>query len=327
MDGLRNLSQGAFRHHRNFYAPERPFIQLRLRAYSQRPARLETEYVSGAEAVSGLADIPTAPGAYQPEASLTILVVDRDDFEAIGMSHSDFLNAVAARKIDPCTLDLVAENWYGFYAPLATYEGRQTVFVGTVLCGLMISFNPNTMATTAICLPRNSNGFQTGEEAIAELTEILHQYASEAHSPDLLVFAALTHLARWLDRYIYQQLLDIRNVELVSGHGPYGLQDKRAGIEELTLQSKRVGGLLVTLANCARHQEIWNMMHDYLQGRLTSPSCSLDIAQDSGIKVQQANANIALTLNTLKQRVAGGISTIKYLDARTKSQSSVVGSS
>ena len=325
MDGLRNLSQDAFRHHRNFYTPDRPFIQLRLRAYSQRPAQLETEYVSAVEAVSGLADVPTAPGTYQPEASLTILVVDRDDFEAIGMSHSDFLNAVAARKIDPCTLDLVAQNWYGFYAPLVTYAGQQTVFVGTVLYGLMIAFDPRRMATTAICLPRNSNGFETGDEAIAELTEILHQYAGEAYSPGFLVFAALTHLARWVDRYIYQQLRDIRKVESVSGHGPYGFEDKRAGIEELTLQSKRVGGLLVTLANCARHQEIWNAMHDYLQGRLMSPPFSLEGTQELSVKVHQANTNIALALNALKQQVAGGISTIKYLDARTKSQSSVVG--
>jgi len=265
----------------------------------------------------------------QANAMLDLVIIPRDDAEMIKMSKSNFLRVYDSFNIDPYTLNYISDNWYGFYSPSAMYNGVYTFFIGTVLYVLAFSFNPGTMTTSAILLPRTSNGFGTGSSATKEFEAILSQYIDRIYSPVILVFVAFIHLQQWLDKSIYVQLTTLRGVEYESGYGPYGgkskgLTSKGVKLDTLTQLSSKVGSMLVTLANTTRHQEIAASLAEFL-GNSASPAASTyDIAEGLREMCNRSQAGFEHVLACIKQQLKGGSSTTKYLQDRTQSQSSVV---
>jgi hypothetical protein len=141
-----------------------------------------------------------------------------------------------------------------------------------------------------------------------ELSTILRQYAGFVGDPHLLLFVTLAHLARWLDEFIYVELLTIRDTEYRSGHGPYGVENGRPGLGQVTALSRSIGTTLVTLANCSRHQDIARSLAEFIK-RKSTPGFMEDFGDP---------------LTALEQQLQGGAQSVKYLQERTKSQSSVV---
>lgn len=253
--------------------------------------------------------------------TLDMVVIPRGDTEGIGVSKSNFIRLYNAYNVDPYLLSYISENWYGFHQPSSPYNGAYAFFVGTVLYTLVFSFNPETMKSSAILLPRASNGFGTGPRATKELIDILQQYLDQAHSPVTLLLAVRIHLEQWLDRTLYVQLNAIRAAETISGYGPYGGSPRRVNIDSLVSMSSQVGSLQVTLANTARHQAIAASLDTYLGSclGLTRPTYGVTDPEHW----RKSHAGFDEVLNALQQQLAGGITTTKYLQERTQSQSDV----
>jgi hypothetical protein len=133
----------------------------------------------------------------------------------------------------------------------------------------------------------------------------------------------VVHLTQWLDEFLYVQLNIIRNVELISGHGPYGSQQSCNTVDQLTDQSKRVGRLLVNIAKCSRHQEIARSMIKFLDAGGLS-GLYPQVPESMIPRLRQSNSELSSGLHVLKQRLDGTALSIPYMEERARSQSSVV---
>jgi hypothetical protein len=254
-------------------------------------------------------------------ARLNLVIIPRNDTETINMSRNNFLRLYDSFNIDPSTLDHICQNWYGFNFSATMYNGACTFFIGTVLYTLAFSFNPETTETSAILLPRDSNGFSTGLEATEEFETILRSYINKLDNPTTLILVALVHLEQWLDMSIYTQLKNIRDAEYNTGHGPFGIRLKRVEIDTLNQLSIEMKTTFVTLSNTVRHQEIAKSLVEFLEESV-KPDVTNSFAP-ARIK-EVCDASFLPEIDHLKRQLKGGALSTKYLQERTQSQSDVV---
>ncbi|WZH50255.1 uncharacterized protein QYS62_011499 [Fusarium acuminatum] len=322
MDGLRALARTKAISHGSFQESQigaRYFSMIRVFAYPTQDPTYERGDVPE-EGVSEPLGHPQEAAQYA-NARLNLVIIPRDDTETIKMSRNNFLRLYDSFNIDPSTLDHICQNWYGFDFSGTMYNGACTFFIGTVLYTLAFSFNPATTETSAILLPRDSNGFSTGLEATREFETILRSYIDKLRSPTTLILVALVHLEQWLDMSIYRQLRDIRRAEHKSGYGPYGMRSKRVEIDTLTRLSIEIGTTLVTLSNTVRHQEIAKSLVEFLD-ESAKPDAKNSFAP-ARIK-EVCDASFLPAIDHLKRQLKGGALSTKYLQERTQSQSDVI---
>ncbi|KAK7404061.1 hypothetical protein QQX98_010147 [Neonectria punicea] len=322
MDGLRALARSNANSHGRFRESQtavRRFSVVRVFAYPGQDPKYERRTVLEEAVLQPLED--SQGNAQHANARLDLVIIPRDDADTIKMSRNSFLRLYDSFNIDPFTLDHICQNWYGFDFSSTMHDGACTFLIGTVLYTLAFSFDPTTSMTSAILLPRESNGFGTGLEATDEFMTILRKYMSKLRSPTTLILVVLIHLGQWLDRTIYKQLNDIRRAENESGYGPYGIRSRRVEMETLTRLSTEVGTTLATLSNTARHQEIANSLVDFLDTSVKPDAATLPVPNQ--IK-EMCDASFQPALDHLKRQLKGGGLSTRYLQERTQSQSDVV---
>ncbi|KAJ3542147.1 hypothetical protein NM208_g4248 [Fusarium decemcellulare] len=252
---------------------------------------------------------------------LNLVIIPRDNAEIIQMSRNNFLRVYDSFNIDPYTLDYICQNWHGFDSSNVPYRGAYTFFLGTIMYVLAFAFNPTTMTTSAILLPKENNGFGNGLSASNEFEVILEKYKDKMYSPITLVLVALIHHEQFLDRSLYEMLRLIRYAESRSGHGPYGGRSGRVEIETLTLLSAEIGTTLVNLSNKARHQEIAASVLKFLEDSTKSDAKTYEVPDAMKDKCDVAFRPV---IAILKQQLKGGCTTTKYLQERTQSQATVI---
>ncbi|KAF5006941.1 hypothetical protein FDECE_6717 [Fusarium decemcellulare] len=323
MDGLRALARSKVQSYGRFselQTATSSFSAIRIFTYPAQDPEYEQHSVLEGD-VSKPLDDPKQKGQHA-NATFKLIIIPRDDVEIIKMSGDSFLKLYDAYNIDPCTLNYICQNWYGFNSSNVLYRGAYTFFLGTVMYALVFSFNPTTMTTSAILLPKDSNGFGTGLSASNEFQTILEEYKDKVYSPITLMLVALIHHTQWLDRALYTQLRAIRHAESKSGYGPYGGRSRRVEIETLTQVSTDIGILLVTLSNKARHQEIAGSLLEFLEKSTKSGAKTYEVPKAMKDACDEAYRPV---LAILRQQLKGGCTTTKYLQERTQSQSTVVG--
>jgi hypothetical protein len=244
--------------------------------------------------------------------------------ETIGMSKESFQRVFRAFSLDPYVLGLISQNWYGLYESPTAHNGHRCIFIGTVIYVLTFSFNPTTTNTSAICLIRTNNGYDRGLEAVDELGNLLRTYALNVYSPAFLVVIALTHIVQFFDKHIYQILLDIHGTEHITCHGPYAAGSGKASLEQLTNISKKLGKLTVALSNVVRHQAIAASMVKFVEKYIDGLERHHGILEEHQANIQRCKDEFSVIVEALKQRIEGTAGTVKYLQERTQSQSSVV---
>jgi hypothetical protein len=255
--------------------------------------------------------------------SLAMVVVPRDDFEEVQISKSTFLDMWRCCGLDPYLLVFIQQNWYGVYASPTQYQGRFSMCIGTVLYCIVLSFDPRTASTMAICLPRDSNGWTSGREVILDLKKYLERSCVYTHSPSLIPLVALLQLTQWLGDFIYDQLTRLRDAEMKTGHGPYGGVVPEPNLGELKSLSRDLGELLITIANNSRHQQIGMDISRLLRGSSLSVWEQLldaTISSHDG----QVRRKIEDAIDSLEQQMRGNAYSIEYLQSRAQTQMPIV---
>ncbi|RYP60055.1 hypothetical protein DL771_010641 [Monosporascus sp. 5C6A] len=334
MHSLRNIAKSKFGDHRDFISvsdSNEDFTAITVCAYPTTEARIESLKIPVKDAASlGDRNLPKDQ-LDDPKASLSIIIVPRDDNEKIEMPKVYFLQVFEAFNLDPCVLPLISSNWYGVYSTEVPYRSAYTFFIGTVSHVWVFAFKPKAMTTCAIWLPRDSDGLKFSNETITDFESILDNLKEMIYSPHFLIFAVLVQLAGWLDRFAYNELKGIRAIEYTTNHGPYGeasgkripTTDHRAMTHAFMELSKRAGTAVVTLANCSRHQDIAVSLYDLLESEVEKAAYTYGITQEFHEMLDDSAKEILVAVRSIKKQIQGGILTTQYLRERTKTQATV----
>jgi hypothetical protein len=327
MEGLRQLARSSFAG-QTFSPPLSDFEVISIATFPSKPTsctilRVRSDELEEAVSRSNL----WADGT---NATFQLVNVRREDTETLQCFPSTFLHIFEAFAIEPYILYMIRSNSYGFHRfPVnkpSTEDSSYSFFLGTVLYGLIWSFNPKTMATRAILMPRRFNGVKHGEDAFREFSVILQLYQNHICNPCLPAFVACIHIIQFVDEFIAVELQDIREMEYNTGHGPWSRPwVSTAGLEptQLTNWSGEVGAWLVNLANQIRHEDIAASLLAFILEH-EKHVWTQDI---QGSYLVRHDASVELFISVapmLQNQVANGKSYVNYLQERARSQSSVV---
>ncbi|KAI0523762.1 hypothetical protein F5B22DRAFT_415567 [Xylaria bambusicola] len=258
------------------------------------------------------------PQSEDATASLMLVTLNRDRDEKIILSKSTFMEIYQRFGIDQRFLQHISTNRYGLH-----YDWNGQVlsyYVGTALYILMWSFDRRTRATRAILLSRDF--ISTGE--LGSLRQLLQLEIRRMHSPFLLAWVSLVHLSNWMDSSTYYLLTTIRQLEELTGYGPYGMHTTKSEIpiDQLTQASKNVGYVQVNLANQLRHVTIGQAIASHISSR--KPKLA-DYAIEPFIgDCEREIDEFHMTTNTLKRSLNDSAAYVYYLQERVKSQNTVV---
>ncbi|KAK5653742.1 hypothetical protein OQA88_7898 [Cercophora sp. LCS_1] len=323
MDGLRDLATSSFQLYNKFRDPiPKTEDESKIQVFRISSSANENPEISNTFVPEDSLPTPTryddpTPGKH-PRATLQMTIITRGHDEVIGMSKPNFLRLFDSYNLDPFTLNYISQNFYGFHSSLTPHNGAYSVLIGTVPFTIVFSFNPTTLATSAILLARVYNGLTSGKQVVQEFTRILQQYAERVDTPAILALVALVHLGQWQDGVLYKSLQMIRSAEDVSGYGPSGRASERVDIDDLLGVQWRIGEIVLGLANVDRHHDIAQSLFGYLESQ---------VMRGGGDQVVGSNEGLADVVNVLRQQFSGANSTAKYLRERTECHSAVVSSS
>lgn len=257
--------------------------------------------------------------AQDATGSLTLVSLTRDRDENILIPKTTFMILLQRFGIDQRFLKHIRTNRYGLHYD---WDGqRVSYYVGTALYILMWSFDRETRATRAILLSRD---FISTEE-LGSLRRLLQLEIQRLHSPFLLAWVSLVHLSNWMDSSTYYLLTTIRQLEELTGYGPYGMGTNTKSeipIERLTQASKNVGYVQVNLANQLRHVTIGQAIASHIssrQAKLADYAVKPFVA-DCQKEIEVFHATIA----TLERSLNDSSAYVYYLQERVKSQNTVV---
>ncbi|KAI0863626.1 hypothetical protein F4860DRAFT_44121 [Xylaria cubensis] len=251
-------------------------------------------------------------------ASLTLVSMGRDRDENILMAKDTFMKIFRRFGIDSRFLQLVKTNRYGLHYD---WEGKRcSYYIGTALYILMWSFDRATRKTRAILLSRD---FISTEE-LGSLRRLIQFEVNRLHSPFLLAWVSLVHLSNWMDASTYYLLTSIRQLEELTGYGPYGRKksSSEVPIDRLTQASKDVGHVQVNLANQLRHVTIGTAISSHIATRAAKLT---DYAVETYMqKCQEEFAEFNSTIPSLQRSLNDSSAYVYYLQERVRSQNTVV---
>ncbi|KAI0102197.1 hypothetical protein GGR51DRAFT_298240 [Nemania sp. FL0031] len=251
-------------------------------------------------------------------ASLTLVSVGRDRDENILTSKNVFMTVFRRFGIDPRFLQLVKTNRYGLHYDWENL--RVSYYIGTALYILMWSFDRATRKTRAILLSRD---FISAEE-LGSLRRLLQLEVDKLHSPFLLAWVSLVHISNWMDSSTYYLLTNIRQLEELTGYGPYGRKksSNEIPIDRLTQASKEIGYVQVNLANQLRHVTIGTAISTHIATRAAKLT---DYAVEAYTqKCQQELEEFSSTIPSLQRSLNDSSAYVYYLQERVRSQNTVV---
>ncbi|KAI0529950.1 hypothetical protein GGR58DRAFT_525588 [Xylaria digitata] len=251
-------------------------------------------------------------------ASLTLVSISRDRDENILTTKTVFMSVFGRFGIDPRFLQLVKTNRYGLHYD---WEGpRVSYYIGTALYILMWSFDRETRKTRAILLSRDF--ISTNE--LGSLRRLLQLEMDKLHSPFLLAWVSLVHLSNWMDSSTYYLLTTIRQLEELTGYGPYGKKkaNDEIPIDGLSQASKEIGYVQVNLANQLRHVSIGTTLASHISTRVAKLT---DYAVEPyATKCQDEIEEFNSTIPSLQRSLNDSSAYVYYLQERVRSQNRVV---
>ncbi|KAI0470122.1 hypothetical protein F4859DRAFT_119786 [Xylaria cf. heliscus] len=251
-------------------------------------------------------------------ASLTLVSMGRDRDENILITKETFTRVFRRFGIDSRFLQLVKTNRYGLHYD---WEGiRCSYYIGTALYILMWSFDRTTRKTRAILLSRD---FISTEE-LGSLRRLIQLEVNRLHSPFLLAWVSLVHLSNWMDASTYYLLTSIRQLEELTGYGPYGRKksSNEVPIDRLTQASKNIGYVQVNLANQLRHVTIGTAISSHIAARAAKLA---DYAVEPyAQKCQEEFDEFNSTIPSLQRSLNDSSAYVYYLQERVRSQNTVV---
>ncbi len=251
-------------------------------------------------------------------ASLTLVSLGHDRDENILISKTVFMSVFQRFGIDPRFLQLVKTNRYGLHYD---WDGqRVSYYIGTAMYILMWSFDRETRTTRAILLSRD---FINTEE-LGSLRRLLQLEVDRLHSPFLLAWVSLAQLSNWMDSSTYYLLTRIRQLEELTGYGPYGRKtaSSEIPIDRLTQTSKDIGYVQVNLANQLRHVTIGLAIASHIATRAAKLT---DYATESYILwCQQELQGFNSTIPSLQRTLNDSSAYVYYLQERVRGQNTVV---
>ncbi|RYC59575.1 hypothetical protein CHU98_g6629 [Xylaria longipes] len=251
-------------------------------------------------------------------ASLTLVSMGRDRDENILITKDTFMRIFRRFGIDSRFLQLVKTNRYGLHYD---WEGiRCSYYIGTALYILMWSFDRTTRKTSAILLSRDF----IGTEELGSLRQLIQLEVNRLHSPFLLAWVSLVHLSNWMDASTYYLLTSIRQLEGLTGYGPYGRKKSSSEIpiDRLTRASKDIGHVQVNLANQLRHVTIGTAISSHIATRAAKLT---DYAVEPYMqKCQQEFDEFNSTIPSLQRSLNDSSAYVYYLQERVRSQNTVV---
>ncbi|KAI1124682.1 hypothetical protein F5Y10DRAFT_284834 [Nemania abortiva] len=294
------------------YVHARTFASTRSSDFNQagsNEAELVGKLLGLEERVSSNSDVT---------ASLTLVSVGRDRDENILISKNVFMSVFRRFGIDPRFLQLLKTNRYGLHYDWENL--RVSYYIGTALYILMWSFDRATRKTRAILLSRD---FISTEE-LGSLRRLLQLEVDKLHSPFLLAWVSLVHLSNWMDSSTYYLLTNIRQLEELTGYGPYGRKNSSSEIpiDRLTQASKNIGYVQVNLANQLRHVTIGTAIATHLATRAAKIT---DYAVESYTqKCKTELDEFSSTIPSLQRSLNDSSAYVYYLQERVRSQNTVV---
>ncbi|KAI1428194.1 hypothetical protein F5Y12DRAFT_79492 [Xylaria sp. FL1777] len=251
-------------------------------------------------------------------ASLTLVSLSRDRDENILISKGAFMNIFRRFGIDSRFLQHVKTNRYGLHYDWDV--NRVSYYIGTGLYILMWSFDIETRTTRAILLSRD---FISTTE-LGSLRWLLQSEANRLHSPFLLAWISLVHLSHWMDSSTYYLLTTIRQLEELTGYGPYGSNtaSSEIPIDKLTQASKNIGYVQVNLANQLRHVTIGLDVASHISTRATKLT---DYAVEPYVVwCQRELGEFNSTIPSLQRSLNDSSAYVYYLQERVRSQNTIV---
>ncbi|KAH7035312.1 uncharacterized protein B0I36DRAFT_90892 [Microdochium trichocladiopsis] len=273
-------------------------------------------------AISSLSALETEPDV---SAALSLVKIPRDDNEVIGVPESTFQETFNACRLDPRFLHLIRSNRYGLH--YESWQRRHCYYIGTVLYSLMWAFNPRTRITRAILLLRDSGS----SRSFADFQRILNMESNRLHTPFVLSWVSLVQLSNWVDLVTYSQLRAVRTLENTTGHGPYGgnpvttkLRQQQENMEELTKASRKVGSVLVDLANQSRHVAIGLSIASHLMSAIKLDkleSYTMDHTKDMFLEQLEAFTS---GIPSIKRSLTDSKEYILYIQERSRNQATVI---
>lgn len=322
MDALFDLtSEKEHRFHKSSY----PCDIIRISASSSKQESYESSTSTETELLSKLkGHAPSTPPEDRQAASLTLVSVHFDDNADITVSKPVFNNLLAHFKIEPYLHYLLSRNCYGFRHLRASTTSTHTFFLGTVIYTLIWSFDPITAATRAIILVRKRSHFGRSKSALRGFTGLLHRHKAHIHHPALLAFLASVHIIHFVDRDIFDLLQVIRQIEKVTGHGPWVNEDPakhQVSPKQILDWSGEVGTNLVNIANDTRQIEIVGSLLDFLKQEASREEKFPDKVRR---RLKETDEVFKAAVPLLRDQVEAERQYMRYLQERNKSQSSVV---
>ncbi|KAH8163239.1 hypothetical protein CIB48_g4991 [Xylaria polymorpha] len=252
------------------------------------------------------------------EASLTLVSMGRDRDENILVTKDTFMRIFRRFGIDSRFLQLVKTNRYGLHYD---WEGiRCSYYIGTALYILMWSFDRTTRRTRAILLSRDF----ISTDDLGSLRRLIQLEVNRLYSPFLLAWVSLVHLSNWMDASTYYLLTSIRQLEELTGYGPYGRKkaSSEVPIDRLTQASKDIGHVQVDLANQLRHVTIGTAISSHIATRAAKLA---EYAVEPYMKkCLQEFEEFNSTIPSLQRSLNDSSAYVYYLQERVRSQNTVV---
>ncbi|KAM7205229.1 hypothetical protein V8F33_001060 [Rhypophila sp. PSN 637] len=315
MEAIRSLSEEVFNNLQGFLEPEPSTLYraIELADSGEKQVMIELGDYELEAWFSSACDEPLG----RP-ASLKLARIHRTPDAGLIIPRVIFNQIFKFMKADPSVKYLISRDYDGFHE-FYTEGFLLTRFVGNGSYALVWTFDPITLATTALFINRRRDLFE-------EFTRVLSEYTTLMSTPSLLCFVSAYFLIRTFDTETGGwELPTIQHIEGKTGFGPHpsgwrGVAPleyvNRFDINQLTSWLQAVNEVAGNIVNRGRHQKLGlkllAMIHDeYTRGEtfgLTTTSsidrgkADLEVLQKAIVPIQRHISSYIEYCEYLKDR-------------------------
>ncbi|KAM3431697.1 hypothetical protein MY4824_007007 [Beauveria thailandica] len=154
-----------------------------------------------------------------PGASLSLIVVPYNTQNwSFEISKTTFLRIFQLCALDPAALDLIRFPAWGMHVFRQSADAV-TYYLGSVLSIICWSFDPKTVTTRGIMIPRST--FDTGHarDTLARFARLLSLQKDHIYTPHTLTFTQLVDLVSTIQELMSSDLTKLAQIERMTGHG------------------------------------------------------------------------------------------------------------
>ncbi|KAM3458396.1 hypothetical protein MY3296_000602 [Beauveria thailandica] len=154
-----------------------------------------------------------------PGASLSLIVVPYNTQNwSFEISKTTFLRIFELCALDPAALDLIRFPAWGMHVFRQSTDAV-TYYLGSVLSIICWSFDPKTVTTRGVMIPRST--FDTGHarDTLARFVRLLSLQKDHIYTPHTLTFTQLVDLVSTIQELMSSDLTKLAQIERMTGHG------------------------------------------------------------------------------------------------------------